>query len=73
MIHEMTTVGREICVNDQQCSYDLGQGKLTGDKPWMYSRVPIATKRINQMVAEIPQPECTMKFIRTKSSHRRQG
>jgi len=39
----------------------------------MYSRVPIATKRVNQIVAEIPQPECTREFIRIKLSHRRQG
>ena len=39
----------------------------------MYSRVPIATKRTNQIVAEIPQPECTRKFIRTKSSRGKQG
>ena len=29
----------------------------------------MATKRINQIVAEIPQPECTRGSVRTKPSH----
>jgi len=58
MTHETTTVVSEICVplvTIVNCKWRV----RTGDGLWMYSQVPIAMKRINQIIAEILHLEWT--------------